>query len=77
MWSSRSSARPTDLVFPVDASESDPVAEAEAAATELDWSFHDAELTQQLKAAHRGRGTIVALIASSLLAVATGIALVL
>lgn len=76
MWSSRT-ARPTDLVFPADAPENDPVAEAEAAATELDWSFHDAELTQQLKAAHRGRGTIIAVLASSVLAIATGIALVL
>ena len=76
MWSSRN-ARPTDLVLPSTTPEIDPVADAEAAATELDWSFHDAELTQQLKAAHRGRGTVIAFLASSVLVVATGIALVL
>ncbi|HUS32683.1 MAG TPA: hypothetical protein VMZ53_29480 [Kofleriaceae bacterium] len=71
-------ARPTDLVFPlVDADEPDPIAEAEAAATELDWSFHDAELTQQLKAVHRGRGWLLLGLTSSVLAIAAGVAIVI
>jgi hypothetical protein len=70
-------ARPTDLVLPVDdSSEPDPVAEAEAAAAELDWSFEDAELTMQLKAVKQGRGWILGAICASFLALAAGIALV-
>jgi hypothetical protein len=71
-------ARPTDLVFPLETGpEPDPVAEAEAAATELDWSYNDAELTMQLKAVHAGRGRILMMIAASMLAVSTAVALVL
>jgi len=70
-------ARPTDLVFPVDTPEPDPVAEAEAAATELDWSFNDPELTMQLKAVHAGRSRIVMMLATTLVAMAVAIALVL
>jgi hypothetical protein len=70
--------RPTDLLFPFDDSpEPDPVAEAEAAALEQDWSFDDAELTMQLRAVKQGRGWTIAIIAGTILAMAAAISLVL
>jgi len=70
-------ARPTDLIIPSGKSEPDPVEEAEAAATEMDWSYNDPELTMQLKAVHAGRGRILVMLATTLLAMSTAVALVL
>jgi hypothetical protein len=70
-------ARPTDLVFPLDASEPDPAVEAEAAATEMDWSYDDPELTMQLKAVHAGRGRILMMLGMTLLAMSAAVALIL
>jgi hypothetical protein len=72
-------ARPTDLVLPLDDSqaESDPIAEAEAAAAELDWSYDDAELTMQLRAIKQGRGWILSGIAASVFALGAAVAFAL
>lgn len=71
-------ARTTKVVLPLpaDAPEPDPRAEADAAEAEMGWSYDDPELTRQLRAAHAGRGRIVAAIGASVLALVVGVALV-
>lgn len=71
-------ARTTKLVMPLPAElpVEDPVAAAEDAEAEMEWSYDDPELTQQLRASHVGRGRILAAIGASVLAVALGVAFV-
>lgn len=66
--------RPTDVVLPMEGDEdASPADDIE----QLDWCFDDPQLTMQLRAVHRGRGWILASIAGSIAAIATGIALVI
>lgn len=71
----RKAAPTTELVVPLP--HHDPRAEAAAAEAEMAWSYNDAELTQQLRAAHAGRGRILAAIGASVLALALGVAFVI
>ena len=74
----RKAAPTTELVVPLPLqAELDLRAEAAAAEAEMEWSYNDAELTQQLRAAHSGRGRILAAIGASVLALALGFALVI
>ena len=72
-------ARTTKLVLPLPAElpDEDPHLAADEAEAELEWSYEDPELTQQLRAAHAGRGRLLAAIGASVLTLALGIALVI
>ncbi len=65
--------RPTKIVMPLD---EDASPAEETGDSELDWCFEDAELTRQLRAVKGGQGWMLMTIASTIVAVCAGIALV-